>query len=146
MDKVEPDEPGRVACSECGRVVDEFEVIAEKWTYWSDGADLLPYCPVCAEREFGAEDRKARQEAGLPLARCVRALRRSSTAQHRTEPSSQAGALHAVTPPASRHGAKLSGLGPESARTFPPCLARTFQCQPERFVSITKMWHTKSVY
>lgn len=37
------DEPSLVTCAECGRVVDEVELIAEKWTYWSDGTgDLLP--------------------------------------------------------------------------------------------------------
>jgi hypothetical protein len=29
--------------------------VPEKWTYWSDGlGGLHPYCPECAQREFGA--------------------------------------------------------------------------------------------
>jgi hypothetical protein len=32
--------------------VDEFTTIAERWLYYSDGRDLYPYCPPCAEREF----------------------------------------------------------------------------------------------
>jgi hypothetical protein len=26
-----------ISCAECGREVDEFTAIAEKWGYWSDG-------------------------------------------------------------------------------------------------------------
>ena len=41
-----------IRCEECGRVVDEFTAIAERWGYWSDGfGELLPFCAKCAERE-----------------------------------------------------------------------------------------------
>jgi hypothetical protein len=46
-----------VRCSECGRAVDEFTTIAERWLYYSDGRDLFPYCPMCAEREFADDAR-----------------------------------------------------------------------------------------
>ena len=35
--------------------MDEFEAISKRWRYFSDGSDLLPYYPECAEREFGGE-------------------------------------------------------------------------------------------
>jgi hypothetical protein len=38
--------------AECKCEVDEFTAIAEGWRYYSDGRDLLPYCPACARREF----------------------------------------------------------------------------------------------
>ncbi len=42
-----------IRCEGCGRVVDEFTAIAERWGYWSDGCgELLPFCPECARREF----------------------------------------------------------------------------------------------
>lgn len=41
-----------VTCTECGRSVDELTTIADRWTYWTDGVDLRPFCPDCAEREF----------------------------------------------------------------------------------------------
>ena len=41
-----------IRCEECGRVVDEFTAIAERWGHWSDGfGELLPFCAKCAERE-----------------------------------------------------------------------------------------------
>jgi hypothetical protein len=43
-----------IRCSECHREVDEFTAIAEDWRLWSDGRELLPYCPRCAQHEFGA--------------------------------------------------------------------------------------------
>jgi hypothetical protein len=44
---------GDIRCAECGREVDEFTAIAEKWGYWSDGiGELVPFCPECATREF----------------------------------------------------------------------------------------------
>ncbi len=46
-------DPLGVSCAECGRDVDEFTAIAEKWRYWSDGVgELIPFCPECARREF----------------------------------------------------------------------------------------------
>ena len=49
------DDATLVRCAECDRAVHELDAIAERWTYWSDGVgDLHPYCPECAEREFGA--------------------------------------------------------------------------------------------
>ena len=52
------DDDGAVRCSECDRAVDEVTTIAERWLYYSDGRDVYPYCPICAEREF-AEDAPA---------------------------------------------------------------------------------------
>jgi hypothetical protein len=46
---------GLIRCSECRREVDEFVAIKERWGYWLDGRDLLPYCPACSEREFGGD-------------------------------------------------------------------------------------------
>jgi hypothetical protein len=40
-------------CWECGREVSEFEAIAQRWTYWSGGGGLLPYCPQCMQRSLG---------------------------------------------------------------------------------------------
>jgi hypothetical protein len=41
-----------VCCSECRRMSADPD--AEGWRYFSDGVgELLPYCPACAEREFG---------------------------------------------------------------------------------------------
>ncbi len=55
-----------ILCSECGRAVDEFTAIAERWRYFSDGCgELLPYCPACARREF-AEDAPASGLVPLP--------------------------------------------------------------------------------
>lgn len=43
-----------VSCAECGVEADERFTVAEHWTWWSDGyGELVPFCPVCAEREFG---------------------------------------------------------------------------------------------
>jgi hypothetical protein len=44
-----------IRCTECKREVDEFTAIAESWAFWSDGRDLLPYCPTCSEREFSPD-------------------------------------------------------------------------------------------
>ena len=45
---------GIVGCTECSLEADERFTIAEHWTWWSDGlGKLLPFCPECAEREFG---------------------------------------------------------------------------------------------
>ena len=50
MQKVEGSSP---FIRECGREVDEFTAIAEKWGYRSDGTgELLPFCLECARREF----------------------------------------------------------------------------------------------
>jgi hypothetical protein len=46
------DVAGLIECTECGRAIDEFLAIEDRWTYWSDGTDLRPFCPDCAEREF----------------------------------------------------------------------------------------------
>ena len=42
-------------CAECSRTVDEFTAISEKWRYWSDGRELVAFCPECAQREFAHE-------------------------------------------------------------------------------------------
>jgi hypothetical protein len=43
-----------VLCTECGGEADERWSIVEQWTWWSDGCgSLLPFCPECADREFG---------------------------------------------------------------------------------------------
>ena len=43
-----------VPCAEYGREADERWTVAERWTWWSDGlGELLPFCPDCAECEFG---------------------------------------------------------------------------------------------
>ena len=34
-----------VRCAECKCEVDEFTAIAEGWRYYSDGRDLMPFCP-----------------------------------------------------------------------------------------------------
>ena len=48
--------PEKISCAECGREVDEFTAIAEKWRFWSDGVGgLLPFCPECARREFATD-------------------------------------------------------------------------------------------
>ena len=44
-----------IRCEACEREVDEFTAAAERWHFWSDGRDLLPYCPECSEREFRGE-------------------------------------------------------------------------------------------
>ena len=50
----ETDKPAAVRCVECGREADEEAVELEGWRFYSDGAgELLPFCPDCAEREFG---------------------------------------------------------------------------------------------
>ena len=50
-----------VLCAECGVEADERWVIVERWTWWSDGCgNLLPFCPGCAEREFGHRVRRDR--------------------------------------------------------------------------------------
>ncbi len=44
---------GTILCTECGREVDKFTAIKDRWGYWSDGCgELLPFCPECASREF----------------------------------------------------------------------------------------------
>jgi hypothetical protein len=51
-------DPGVVQCAKCGRDADELATIAERWTWWSDGCgELVPFCPRCAEREFGNQSR-----------------------------------------------------------------------------------------
>ena len=48
-----------VLCTECGGEADERWSIVEQWTWWSDGCgSLLPFCPECAEREFGHRVRR----------------------------------------------------------------------------------------
>ena len=44
-----------VSCSECGRAVDDDTAEERGWTYWwSDRfGELNPYCPECAQRQFG---------------------------------------------------------------------------------------------
>jgi hypothetical protein len=44
-----------IHCTECERPVSGAVAAAEGWTYWSDGRDLNPYCPECANREFAPD-------------------------------------------------------------------------------------------
>ena len=45
-----------ISCAECGREVDGFSAIAEKWGYWSGGVGVVvPSCPECARREFAPD-------------------------------------------------------------------------------------------
>ena len=52
MDDVTPD--SGMACTECGRVADAESVETEGWRFYpADAEDPHPFCPECAEREFG---------------------------------------------------------------------------------------------
>lgn len=56
-------DPTTIACTECPRKVNEFEAIEQHWTYWSAGTgDLRPFCPECAEQEFGLKPRTRRTD------------------------------------------------------------------------------------
>ena len=56
-----------IECAECGRSVDEFTAIHERWGYWSDGCgELVPFCAECAKREFAPD---ARASGLVPLVR-----------------------------------------------------------------------------
>jgi hypothetical protein len=47
-------QPAAVQCMECRLEADERFTVAEQWSWWIDGqGGLRPFCPVCAEREFG---------------------------------------------------------------------------------------------
>ena len=49
-----PGGENKIRCAECGREITEGEAELERWGYWSDGVgELHPFCPGCAEREFG---------------------------------------------------------------------------------------------
>ncbi len=49
-------EPGSLTCANCSTTVPELDAEAAGWRYWSDGVgELLPFCPVCAEREFAPD-------------------------------------------------------------------------------------------
>ncbi len=44
----------RAECAGCGLEADERFTVAEHWTWWINGpGEFVPYCPPCAEREFG---------------------------------------------------------------------------------------------
>jgi hypothetical protein len=47
--------PEDVSCTECGRVMDDPKAAeAEGWRFLPAGVDHPhPFCPECAEREFG---------------------------------------------------------------------------------------------
>ena len=53
MDEDRP--PEGISCAECGRAPeDDGSLEAEGWRYLPAGAeDPHPFCPECAEREFG---------------------------------------------------------------------------------------------
>jgi hypothetical protein len=53
---------GQIRCKRCGKWVAEEEAQAQRWGYWSDlQSKLYPFCPECAECEFGqAPDTAAR--------------------------------------------------------------------------------------
>jgi len=44
-----------IRCAECKCEVDEFTAIADGWRYYSDGRDLIPFCPACARGEFAPD-------------------------------------------------------------------------------------------
>ena len=54
MDEVSPTED--ITCAECGRPLDEgLTAEAAGWRFYPAGAkNQHPFCPECAEREFGA--------------------------------------------------------------------------------------------
>jgi hypothetical protein len=51
-----PADEGVIRCTECDEETDEFGALADRWVFWSDGGNLLPYRPTCSEREFGAPE------------------------------------------------------------------------------------------
>jgi hypothetical protein len=52
-----PETDMSVRCRESRRTVAELVAISERWGFWSDGCGaLLPFCPRCAEREFGRHE------------------------------------------------------------------------------------------
>jgi hypothetical protein len=52
--RVEPPEPHRLACVECGRIA---KGDASGWrAYLTFDGHLATYCPDCAEREFGEDE------------------------------------------------------------------------------------------
>lgn len=45
-----------VACSNCAAIVDEADAKDAGWRFWSDGVgELVPFCGLCADREFRAD-------------------------------------------------------------------------------------------
>ena len=54
-----PDLPETITCTHCGRAIAEDEAQAEGWGYWRVVGGLYPFCPGCAEREFGTGTRAA---------------------------------------------------------------------------------------
>ena len=53
-----------LSCSNCSNTVADREAKDAGWRYWSDGVgELLPFCPICAVREFSA-DAPASTDAG----------------------------------------------------------------------------------
>jgi len=49
-------EPASLTCANCSTTIPERDAEAAGWRYWSDGVgELLPFCPVCAEREFASD-------------------------------------------------------------------------------------------
>jgi len=46
--------PALARCVRCGLEADHRFTVAEHWTWWANGSgQLVPYCPACAQREFG---------------------------------------------------------------------------------------------
>jgi hypothetical protein len=59
-----------VLCTECGSDSDERWAVIERWTWWSDGyGNLLPFCPHCAERQFGHRVRRDPMHASPEMTR-----------------------------------------------------------------------------
>lgn len=49
-----PASENAIRCAGCGRLVSEVDAEQAGWGEWSDGlGELHPYCPECAQREFG---------------------------------------------------------------------------------------------
>lgn len=51
----DPDSAEGIVCTECGRIVEDVESAkAEGWRFFpAEVDDPHPFCPECAEREFG---------------------------------------------------------------------------------------------
>jgi hypothetical protein len=55
-----------VVCVECGLEADERFTAAQQWAWWATGeGKLVPYCPACAEREFGRRVTRASRVSSL---------------------------------------------------------------------------------
>ena len=55
---------GVIRCEGVSPRVNELQSAVEHWVFWSDGRELLRYCPECSEHELGGEETKTEP---LPL-------------------------------------------------------------------------------